>query len=142
MAKRKNKIKRKVFSLLLALVVFAVGYFFASNEEFASGIVPVNNIQQTKLKEKDYVNMYCKGTIEYVLPDKTRIDCLTDEYAIEYDWASKWAESIGQSLYYAKMTGHKPAVAIIMKTPQDEKYIKRIQTADERITVFKIKAYE
>ena len=47
-----------------------------------------------------------------------------------------------KSLYYAKMTGHKPAVAIIMKTPQDEKNIKRIQTADERITVFKIKANE
>ena len=136
------KIKKQAIQLIIVAIVAFCGYFFVNEDDFASGIVPVNNVQKTNLKEKDYVNMHCKGTIEYVLPDKTRIDCLTDEYAIEYDWASKWAESIGQSLYYAKMTGHKPAVAIIMKTPQDEKYIKRIQTADERITVFKIKAYE
>ena len=96
----------------------------------------------TALKEADYVNMYCKGKIEYRLSDGTRIDCLTNEYAIEYDWAKKWAESIGQSLYYAKVTGKKPAVAIIMKSASDEKYIKRIQTVDKGITIFRIKAVD
>lgn len=95
---------------------------------------------QTKLHEKDYVNKYCTGIKEYTLPDKTRIDCLTDEYAIEFDFAKKWAESIGQSLYYAKKTGKKPAVAIITSGEQDMKYIKRIQETDERITIFEIPA--
>ena len=81
------------------------------------------------------------GKIEYRLPDKTRVDCLTDEYAIEFDWAKKWAESVGQSLYYAKMTGKKPAVAIIMKSIEDERFIKRIETIDKNIKIFKIKAY-
>lgn len=97
--------------------------------------------QKSKYKEADYVNAYCKGIVEYRLPDKTRVDCLTDEYAIEFDWAKKWAESIGQSLYYAKMTGKKPAVAIIMKSPKDERYIKRIEKTDLGIKIFKIKAY-
>lgn len=95
-----------------------------------------------KLKETDYVNLNCTGVIEYKLPDKTRIDCLTDEYAIEYDWAKKWAESIGQSLYYAKMTGKKPAVAIIVKSPNDYKYIERIKTVDKDIEIFIIKSLD
>ncbi len=34
--------------------------------------------------EADYVNFNCDGEIEHVLSDRTRVDCLTDEYAIEY----------------------------------------------------------
>ena len=96
--------------------------------------------QKEKYKEADYVNAYCKGITEYRLPDKTRVDCLTDEYAIEFDWAKKWAESIGQAKYYAKMTGKKPAVAIILKSKKDKRYIKRIQMADDSIKIFEIKA--
>lgn len=91
--------------------------------------------------EADYINNYCQGFIEYTLPDRTRVDCLYDGYAIEFDFAKKWAESIGQSLYYAKMTGNKPAVAIIIKSPEDERYIKRIEAVDKNITIFRIKAY-
>ena len=97
--------------------------------------------QKGETKEKHFVEAYCKGQIEVVLPDKTRVDCLTDEYAIEFDYANKWAESIGQSLYYAKMTGKKPAVAIIMKKPTDERYIKRIELAQKDVKIFKIEAY-
>ena len=136
------KIKKSDIKIFLALVVLVLGYFFTNGGEFSDNFKPVSNVCNKEMKEKDYVQKYCKGTIEYVLGDKTRIDCLTDEYAIEYDWAHKWAESIGQSLYYARMTGKKPAVAIILKNPEDEKYIKRIQLADERITIFKIKGYE
>lgn len=135
---RKNTLK---FKIIAGFIMVVAGYFFANTADFEDGFKPVNNIEKNNMKEKDYVDKYCKGTKEYVLPDKTRIDCVWDEYAIEYDWAQKWAESVGQSLYYAQMTGLKPAVAIIMKSPEDEKYIKRIQKADERIVVFKIKAY-
>lgn len=90
------------------------------------------------MHEKDYVNKYCSGFVEYMLPDKTRVDCLTDEYAIEFDYAQKWAESIGQSLYYAKKTGKKPAVALIVKKDSDKKYIKRINDVNVGITIFQI----
>ncbi len=97
---------------------------------------------EAKMYEKDYVNLYCKGEIEFVLPDKTRVDCLTEEYAIEFDYAKKWAESIGQSLYYSKMTDRKPAVAIIVKKPSDKKYIMRIYKAEPNIKVFIVPACE
>ena len=97
---------------------------------------------KAKYKEADYVNAYCKGIVEYELPDHTRVDCLTDNYAIEFDYAKKWAESIGQSLYYAKMTGKKPAVAIIVKKPTDRHYIERIKKVDKDIQIFVIKAVD
>jgi len=91
-------------------------------------------------KESYYQNIFCAkvgGVTEYVLPDKTRVDCLTDEYAIEVDFASKWAESIGQSLYYAKMTNRKPAVYLILESPSDERFLKRLnKVAGEKIRVY------
>lgn len=95
---------------------------------------------KSKYHESDYVNAYCKGIVEYELPDHTRVDCLTEDYAIEFDYAKKWAESIGQSMYYARMTGKKPAVAIIIKSPKERIYINRIKKVDLGIRVFEIKA--
>lgn len=81
-------------------------------------------------KEKHYQEFFCKqlgGVTEYRLADKTRVDCLLDKHAIEVDFASKWAESIGQSLYYAKQTARKPAVLLIMEDQQkDAKYLRRL----------------
>ena len=82
--------------------------------------------------EKDYQKFWCsshQGQIEYKLPDSSRIDCLTSEYAIEFDFASKWAESVGQSLYYAQCTHKKPAIVLIMENPnKDSRYLKRLET--------------
>lgn len=74
--------------------------------------------------ERDYQKAWCDahgGTIEVVLPDNTRVDCLTATHAIEFDFAPKWAEAIGQSLHYAALTGKSPGVVLIM-APGDEKF--------------------
>jgi hypothetical protein len=81
--------------------------------------------------ERHYQTIFCDdldGEMEYVLKDRTRVDCLTDEYAIEVDFAKKWAEGIGQSLHYAQMTGKKPAIGFIMNTKKDQRYFKRLDT--------------
>ena len=124
------------------LFIFILGLIISSLIETDISLSNrANSYTDIKMREKDYVNKYCSGEIEYMLPDKTRIDCLTDEYAIEFDYAKKWAESIGQSMYYSEMTGKKPAVAIIMKRKLDERYIKRIRKANKNITIFRIRAY-
>ena len=84
---------------------------------------------KNKYHEKHYQILLCDeldGEMEYILQDRTRVDCLTDEYAIEVDFAKKWAEGIGQSLYYAYITGKKPAVGFIMNSKKDKRYFKRI----------------
>lgn len=131
------KRKKAIFSKLLFGIIFAVVTIYFNNSTYSSA-----KVNHFEYKEKDYVAQFCSGKIEYMLPDRTRIDCLTNEYAIEFDWAYKWAESIGQSLYYARQTGLKPAVAIIMKNPNDEKYIKRIEIAKPDMKIFKIHAYK
>lgn len=82
--------------------------------------------------EKEYQRIWCSqnsGKLEYKLPDSTRIDCLTQDYAIEFDFAPKWAESVGQSLYYAICTHKKPAVVLIMENAaKDYKYLVRLMT--------------
>lgn len=104
--------------------------------------------QSTKYKEKYYQTELChdlEGMMEQSLLDRTRIDCLTDEYAIEVDFSEKWAESVGQSLYYAEMTGRKPAVGLIVRnTKKDKRHMKRLEVLAERyaIKVFKIERGE
>ena len=94
---------------------------------------------QAKQPERYYQEKWCDGITEYVLPDRARVDCLTDEYAIEFDFPKKWAESIGQSLYYGKMTGKKPAIAlIVLDREKEQRYLNRLYTAIRGlgITVF------
>jgi hypothetical protein len=95
--------------------------------------------------ERYYQEKWCNqnnGIAEYILPDKTRIDCLTKKYAIEFDFAPKWAEAIGQSMYYSKVTNKKPAICLIIKSKNDYKYVKRIEKANKKIKIFIIKENE
>lgn len=98
-----------------------------------------------KKNEKYYQTKMCnelKGEIEFVLPDKTRVDCLTDMYAIEVDWAQKWAEGVGQSIYYAETTDKKPAVALIIgDSKSDERHYKRLVVVGDKlnIRIFRLK---
>ena len=96
-------------------------------------------------KESYYQNIWCKeqkGITEYILNDKTRVDCLTKDYAVEFDFAHKWAESIGQALYYANMTNKKPAIVLITESNNDEKYLKRANVLAQKynITLFEMKS--
>lgn len=91
-----------------------------------------------KYYEKYYQTLLCNelaGEMEYVLSDRTRIDCLTDEYAIEVDFAKKWAEGIGQSLYYAHMTGKKPAVGLIVDMKKEERFLKRLDVIAKKYNI-------
>ena len=94
--------------------------------------------------EKVYQKNFCNkmhGQIEYILDDKTRVDCLTASYAIEVDFAPKWAESIGQALYYSIKTGKRAGVLLILEHPQkDRKYLGRLERVaeDHNITVWTI----
>jgi len=84
-----------------------------------------------QLHEKDYQRWWCDhnhGEMEYRLNDSTRVDCLTREFAVEVEYAHKWAEAIGQSLYYAKETGRKPGVLVIIRNHSDERFLKRLRS--------------
>lgn len=82
-------------------------------------------------KEKWYQDQWCSehgGQAEVVLPDSTRADCITVTHAIEHDFGQKWAEAIGQSLYYSLQTGKRAGIVLILEDQQDRVYWLRLNS--------------
>ena len=92
--------------------------------------------------EKDYQKFWCNqrgGLIEYKLPDNTRVDCLLPDYAVEFDFANKWTECIGQALYYGQQTDRIPACVLITEEPSNDiRYLLRLHNAIRNIPKFQI----
>ena len=92
-------------------VVIIICFYVSSAQAFEYGY---NNNGFKYVKhyhsESSYQHAWCKkhcGIEEYENSDLTRVDCLTKTHAVEFDFANKWAESIGQALHYQYMTGKK-----------------------------------
>jgi len=88
-------------------------------------------------KEKVHQETWCAnagGITEYTLDDGARVDCLTEEYAIEFDFAPKWAEAIGQALYYSMKTGKRPGIVLIIEH-KDAHFQKRLDTVAEKYNI-------
>ena len=125
---------KKLFSLLFTIFIIILYLIFDGNLSFKTEEKQEYGV---KRDEKYYQTKMCSefgGKTEYVLFDKARVDCLTSEYAIEVDFAKKWAEGIGQALYYAEVTKKKPAVALIVEDG-DEKYLNRIKTVADKFDI-------
>jgi len=67
--------------------------------------------------------------LERTLWDGTRVDICTDNNAIEVDWAHKWAEAIGQALYYGGEMAKKPTILLLLEDAVKERaYVYRACT--------------
>lgn len=49
-------------------------------------------------------------------------DCLSEKYVIEFDYADRWYESIGEALHYAMQTGKRAGIVLIMEKEKDVRY--------------------
>lgn len=88
--------------------------------------------------EKYYQDIWCEknnGQTEVKLIDSTRIDCLTKTHAIEFDFATKWAEAIGQSLHYSYMSGKNAGIVLIIENSDDYKYFNKIKPLCEKYQI-------
>ena len=84
-----------------------------------------------KFPESHYQTIWCNsqaGDIEVRLPDRTRVDCLTRTHAVEVDFAKKWYQAVGQSLYYSLQTGKKAGIVLIVREPKERKYRIRLNS--------------
>ena len=91
-----------------------------------------------KQHEKYYQNKVAErihGKTEIVLDDKTRADIVTDTFAIEVDFAHKWAESIGQSLHYAYKLHKKAGIVLIVDGIKDDKYIQILMPLADKYNI-------
>lgn len=78
--------------------------------------------------ERWYLERWCstRGQMEVVMPDGSRADCANATHVVEFDFARKWAESIGQALNYGAQSGKAPGIVLIMENPGDERYLRRV----------------
>ena len=78
--------------------------------------------------ERWYQERWCatRGTMEVVMPDGSRADCVNATHAVEFDFGHKWAESIGQALNYGAQSGKTPGVVLILERPGEERYLRRV----------------
>lgn len=131
-----RKYKKKFICFISALILGAAayvlnlyGFIFLDFDKFNK-----NYSEDTtghKHSEASYQTVWCKahnGIMEYKNRDYTRVDCLTKDNAVEFDFAKKWAESIGQALHYQLMTGKRGKVVLILEKSADKStYYKRVE---------------
>ena len=115
-------------NLRTAILIFILNIFFCFNQAHSKHILP----------EKYYQNEWCQqnnGISEVKMIDNTRIDCLTNTHAVEFDFAPKWAEAIGQSLHYSRLSGKKPAIVLIIEKDNDFKHYNKIKPLCEEYEI-------
>lgn len=96
-------------------------------------------------KEAVYQDYWCNkhgGILEYELNDKSRVDCLLPDMAVEFDFARKRDECLGQALRYSAYTKKPPACCLIIEKKKDYKYYYQlrytIQKKDLNVKLFTI----
>jgi hypothetical protein len=80
--------------------------------------------------ERWYQSIWCEargGVMEVVMPSGSRCDCVTDASAVEFDFAKKWAESVGQALNYAAQTGKRAGVVLILEREGDRRFVEQVK---------------
>lgn len=106
-------------------IVFVILFMFLTSPVFAAH----------EFLEREYQAVWCAeagGIQEYRLDCGARVDCLTDMYAVEFDFGMKWAESIGQALYYGLKTGKSPGVVLILEKQSDEVFLTRLRAVAKK----------
>ena len=122
----------KLLKTLIISIIFLLTTMYANASAFDYGYTSDGfKYVIHQHSESSYQHAWCSahnGIEEYKNTDFTRVDCLTDTHAIEFDFAEKWAESIGQALHYSFMTGKKAKVVLILEKPNKQMcYFERIQ---------------
>tara|TARA_Y100001973_G_C5184200_1_gene326784 strand:- start:896 stop:1681 length:786 start_codon:yes stop_codon:yes gene_type:complete len=91
---------------------------------------------------QDVIQEEVGGEKEYRLDDGTRVDLLFPHQAAEIDWADKWAEGIGQSIYYGLKTERDSLVILLAKKDGWEKYRDRVEYCNIPCWVFDTRTEE
>ncbi len=114
---------------ILAVLSLLVVSFNTKAKEKPDDVIAIQSQWEnhTELYWQDVIQSEIGGEKEFKLDDNTRVDILLDEWACEIDWQNKWAEGIGQSIYYGLKTNRKPLVILLAKKDGWEKYRDRVE---------------
>lgn len=77
---------------------------------------------------RDALSHYLNGEIEVPVTDG-KVDIVTQQYAIEVEFANKWKESIGQAIWYGLQTNREPAIILIRRASDRHNYPVELESA-------------
>jgi len=80
------------------------------------------------------------GISQFTTKDRTYVDCLTDEYAVETEYDYNWKEAVGQSLHYAETTDRKAAILLIQRSSSKKNYLSELNRVIQKFDL-PIKVY-
>lgn len=121
------------FSMIIALMGVFLTFDDTYHEQETTYIGHETDVVTQIVKDQDKFDWLENAEEEYLLWDNTRVDIWTSTHAIEVDWPQKWAEAVGQSMYYAALTNKKPGIILLVSDPKkDERHIYRCQTLCEK----------
>ena len=91
-------------------------------------IVMMANVVEAKhfQYERVYQDAWCSARgyqTEVRMTDGTRCDAISATHAIEFDFAAKRYEAVGQALHYSRLTGLKAGIVLIVEKDKDMKYV-------------------
>src|SRR5690606_10034966 len=100
-----------------AIVLLSIGFVWAFPPAIARQpeIAPVPAVPRL---ENDFTEIIAEQTgwdDQFRTPDGSYVDLLTPTHAIEVDFPHKWAEAVGQSLFYAAVTERQPGILLLDK---------------------------
>ena len=120
--------KSITYAIVSALLLVGIGW---------AAEIGIRPLHRTESYYQDKIHKIVGGQREVITDDGTRIDILTDKYAIEVDFAHKWYEGVGQASHYAVKTGKLPMVYLIIEDPlNDAKYYNRCRAVCERLMIY------
>jgi len=94
-------------------------------------LIPGNALGAHACLESWYQTAWCDahaGKREILMPDGSRCDCVTVSHAIEIEFAVKWAEAIGQALFYSLQTGKRGGIVLIVERDSELRFWIRLNS--------------
>ena len=112
------------YSLVCAALIF--GLLFSLYEWRTFGDSDASPVvvskPQSSPTELEMQKLLCAGMEQNVPLEETsggpagrapRVDCLSEDYAIEVDWTENWQGALGQALQYADLTNKRPGIILV-----------------------------
>jgi len=94
-------------------IIIFISFMFLSSNIFAVRL-HYESVYQA------YINsVLFLGDVEVTLPDGTRADIVNTTHAVEVDFTDKWAEAVGQSLYYSFRLQKIAGIVLILDDPSN-----------------------
>lgn len=95
---------------------------FDSIEQRTPGHTVVENVWRDKIAAALKKNGYSEVETEKHVPGG-RIDIHFTWHAVEIDWSFKWAEGIGQALFYGLQTRSKAVVLLLLDADAGKQHV-------------------